>query len=84
MNLDDLNDELKLDDLDLTLSSEDYDSIGGLVIQILDRLPEVGDEVLTENGIRMKVVSFEKNRIERIHLFLPETNTSAEESDSEK
>lgn len=78
LSLDDLNDELKLDDRDLTLSSEDYDSIGGLVIQHVDRIPEVGDEVITDNGIRMKVVAFEKNRIERIHLFLPE-DTSAEE-----
>ncbi len=81
LSLDDLNDELHLDDLDLALISEDYDSVGGLVIQLLDRIPEVGDEVITENNIRMKVTEFDKNRIERVHLFLPETteDTDAKE-----
>ncbi len=72
LSLDDLNDELGLEELDLDLSSEDYDSIGGLIIQLLDRIPEVGDEVTTENNIRIKVTQFEKNRIEQVHLFLPE------------
>ncbi|MFI3171539.1 MAG: hemolysin family protein [Eubacteriales bacterium] len=72
ISLDDLNDELHLEDLNLDLLSEDYDSIGGLVIQLLDRLPDVGDEVVTENNIRIVVTEFEKNRIEHVHLFLPE------------
>ncbi len=72
LSLDDLNDELKLEDLQLELESDDYDSIGGLIIQLLDRLPEEGDEVTTENGIRMKVMEFDKNRVERVHIVLPE------------
>ena len=55
MNLDDLNDRLDLD-----LSSEDYDSLGGFIIEQLDRLPEKGDEITTENGIRMVVDSLDK------------------------
>lgn len=63
----------KLDDLnswlDLKLESEDYDSIGGLVIGLLDHLPEEGEEVCHE-GLRFVVERVEKNRIEKIHLYI--------------
>lgn len=63
----------KLDDLnswlDLKLESEDYDSIGGLVIGLLDHLPEAGEEVRHE-GLRLVVDSVEKNRIEKIRLYI--------------
>lgn len=72
MSLDDLNDYLKLDEKNLLLESEDYDSIGGIIIGLLDHLPAVGEEVTTENGIRLVVDSVEKNRINEVHLYLPE------------
>jgi len=43
-NLDDLNDRLDLD-----LNSEEYDSLGGFIIERLDRLPEPGDSIHTED-----------------------------------
>jgi len=72
MSLDDLNSYLKLDEQNLRLESEDYDSIGGIIIGLLDHLPHVGEEVTTENGIRLVVDSVEKNRISEVHLYLPE------------
>ena len=66
-NLDDLNDSLELN-----LESEDYDSLGGFIIEKLDRLPKAGDSVVTEDGIRMVVEKLDKNRIETVHLYLPE------------
>ena len=71
MKLDDLDDQLGLD-----LKSEDYDSVGGIIIELLDRLPEVGDEVTTENGIRLVVDSVEKNRIKNVHIYLPDPPTA--------
>ena len=71
MSLDDLNDYLDLEEKGLLLESEDFDSVGGIVIELLDRLPEVGDEVTTENGIRLVVESVEKNRIGQVHIYLP-------------
>lgn len=65
MKLDDLN-----DDLDLKLESEDYDSIGGLVIGLLDHLPEEGEEVNCD-GVRLVVDHVDKNRIDKIRLYLP-------------
>lgn len=65
MKLDDLNDLL-----DLELESEDYDSIGGLIIGQLDRLPEEGESVVCD-GIRLVVDRLDKNRIDRVHMYLP-------------
>ena len=67
INLDDLNDELNTE-----LESEDYDSLGGFIIERLDRLPELHDEVTTVDGIRLVVESLDKNRVEKVHIYLPE------------
>lgn len=67
MKLDDINDELDTD-----LDSEDYDSIGGLIIECLDRLPEDDEEVTLDNGIHLKVQGIEQNRIVKVLMTLPE------------
>ncbi len=67
MKLDDINDELGTD-----LDSEDYDSISGIIIESLNRLPEDEEEVVLANGIRLKVQGIDQNRIERVLLTLPE------------
>ena len=67
MHLDDVNDHLGTE-----LDSEDYDSLGGFIIEHLDRLPVAGDEVITEDGIRLIVEKLDKNRIEKVHVYLPE------------
>ena len=77
-NLDDLNDRL-----DLQLESEDYDSLGGFIIEHLDRLPEEGDSITTEDGLRLVVESLDKNRIESVHAYLPEPTVETEDDDSD-
>lgn len=72
-NLDDLNDRLELD-----LRSEEYDSLGGFIIERLDRLPEEGDRIDTKDGIHMVVERLDKNRIELVHLYLPEATPQPE------
>jgi len=64
--LDDLNDALGTN-----LTSEDYESAGGLIMGLLDHLPERGEEVVYE-GIRMVVERMDKKRVDRIRLYLPE------------
>lgn len=78
MNLDDLNDRLELN-----LESEDYDSLGGFIIEQLDRLPEEGDEITTEDGIRMVVDSLDKNRVEKVHIYLPKNFYKEKESETD-
>ena len=74
IKLDDLNDALHT-----SLSSDNYDSIGGLVIEILDKLPNEG-EVATYKNITLEVTKVVKNRIERINLTI---NKDDEDSDSD-
>ncbi|MFR3385871.1 MAG: HlyC/CorC family transporter [Lachnospiraceae bacterium] len=77
-NLDDLNDRL-----DLQLESEDYDSLGGFIIEHLDCLPEEGDSITTEDGLRLVVESLDKNRIESVHAYLPEPSVETEDDASD-
>lgn len=74
MKLDDINDELGT-----ALDSEDYDSIGGIIIESLDRLPEDGEEVTLENGIRLKVQGIDQNRIKKVLMTLPEIKDEPED-----
>jgi len=78
-----LNGMTKLDDLnellDTDYESEDYDSVSGLVIDKLERLPHDGDEVELDNA-RIVVDHIEKNRIDKMHLYItPKDETSAED-----
>ena len=74
VSLDDVNDRLRIG-----FASEDYDSLGGLIIEHLDRLPQLHDEVVTEDGIRLVVESLEKNRAERVHVYLPEKEDESDD-----
>ncbi|MDE6434030.1 MAG: hemolysin family protein [Lachnospiraceae bacterium] len=66
---------MKLGDLEdvigIELESEDYDSLGGYVIEILDHLPSEG-ETVKKDGVTFKVVSMDKNRIDRVLLTIDE------------
>ena len=69
---------LKLDDLDdllhVNLDSEDYDSLGGYIIELLDHLPSEG-EIAEDEHFTFKVVSVDKNRMETIHI-IPKENSN--------
>lgn len=77
--LEDLNDMINLG-----IESEDYDSIGGIIIEALEHLPSEGEEVTTENNVRLIVEKVDKNRIEKVHIYLPEPETREEETASER
>lgn len=71
--LDEINDAL-----DLELESDDYDSIAGHLIYLLDHLPEVGESI-TEDNIIYTVDAVMKNRIDKVHIVLiPENSDSAD------
>lgn len=81
ISLDDLDDRLEL-----KLESEEYDSLGGFIIENLDRHPEVGDEIVTEKGLRLVVDSLDKNRVEKVHIYIPEDfyEEETDEDDEDK
>lgn len=54
--------------LNLELISEDYDTIGGYMIGLLDHLPSVGESIPTPEGVFLRVEDMEKNRINKIFM----------------
>lgn len=74
MKLDDINDALETD-----LDSEDFDSVGGLMIEQLERIPEDNEIIKLENGITLQAQGINKNRILKVLITLPETESEEEE-----
>ena len=61
------------------LESDDYDSIAGHIINLLEHLPEEGETII-DNHIKYTVQSVDKNRIDKIHiLLLPEEDKNEDE-----
>lgn len=58
--------------LSLHFTSDDYDTIGGYCLGLLDHLPEKNEIILTDNNILLRIDRMEKNRIERIYIRIPE------------
>lgn len=54
--------------LDLSFVSEDYDTIGGYFIELLDHLPAKGEQIMTPDHILMRAEKMDKNRILKIYL----------------
>lgn len=73
IKLDDLNDALHTD-----LHSEDYDSLAGFVIEVMDKLPSEGEET-DYNNLHFKVAQVNRNRIERIILTIHEISEASED-----
>ena len=63
MRLNDLNDLL-----DVKLSSEDYDSVGGYVTELLSHLPETGESVV-DSGLKFIVEAANETRVEKVRIF---------------
>lgn len=81
MKLDDINDAL---DLETKLDSEDFDSIGGLMIEQLERLPEDNETIQLDDGTILKAQGINKNRILKVLITLPvKDSEGAEEAPPE-
>lgn len=76
----------KLDEINealgLHLTSDDYDSIAGHVIFLLDHLPDEG-ESLEEKGVTYTVAKIDKNRIDKVHIKI-DPDYVEEDSDAEE
>lgn len=72
----------KLDEINETLGlhleSNDYDSIAGLIIYLLDHLPSQGECVIVEDVI-YTVESMDKNRIDKVHILIPNKELEVQE-----
>jgi len=76
MKLDDINDAIHTD-----LESENYDSIAGLMIEQLDRLPAYGESVTLEDGTVLTARGIKGNRITKILLNVSEKTINKEQLD---
>lgn len=77
-SIDDLAEEL---DLELDLGEEDYDTVGGLIISLLQAIPEDGVSFDVEgHGLHIHVEDIQDRRIEKAYIRkLEEEETEAEE-----
>ncbi len=65
--------------LDLNFTSDDYDTIGGYLIGLLDHLPEKNEIIITDDDILLRVEQMDKNRIEKIYIKKPEQKEVTED-----
>ena len=71
--LDEINEMVGLD-----LESDDYDSIAGHIINLLEHLPEEGETVV-DHHVEYTVAAIDKNRIEKVHILLLPNEELAED-----
>lgn len=71
----------KLEDINeamgLSLSSDDYDSIAGHIIHLLEHLPETG-ETISEENVTYIVEAVDKKRIDRVRIIIQEVVSEEE------
>lgn len=70
LSLDDVNDKLGT-----SLKSEEFDSIGGLLIELSGKIPEDGDSAVYGN-VRITAEKVDRNRIEKIRLLILDKETT--------
>ena len=78
IRLDDLNDAIGT-----TISSDNYDTLGGYIIELLDRLPDEGDEA-SDGAVNLKVLSASHNRVDRVKIEIIRNEGEESEAQSEK
>ena len=79
MKLDDINEAIGSD-----FDSEDYDSIGGLIIEQLDRLPRNDEVVTLPSGTSLQAKGIRDNRIVKVLIRFREAPKLEEEEEAEK
>ncbi|MFB6345257.1 MAG: hemolysin family protein [bacterium] len=67
IDLDDL-----VDRIGVKLPDEEYDSLGGMLVEKTGKIPDEGDEV-EYNGMRFVVVSADEKRVKKVRMLLDET-----------
>lgn len=62
------------DALNVSFESNDYDTIGGYCLELLNHVPIRNESIYTDDGIFIRIDRIAKNRIEKIYIKLPEEN----------
>ena len=61
------------------LESDEFDSIGGYIMGYINGLPEEGQEIELDESTKVKVLSLDKNRIEKLQMFVKEIERNDDE-----
>jgi len=81
IDLDEVGDILGVE---LTTDDDEYETLGGLIYHIMERIPEVNDKVIF-NGLEMMVHEMENNRLKKIRVkVLPAPDGALESGKEEK
>lgn len=64
------------------IESDDYDSIAGHMINVLEHIPQEGEEIIQDN-IRFVIEKMDKNRIDSIHVYLTEPEEKLNSKDEQ-
>lgn len=78
LRVDELNEMLELD-----LEEGEYDTLAGLVLERLERIPRPGERV-REDGVWLEVTAAEPNRIQALKLVLPKRGRAGARSGERK
>ena len=71
---------LKLDE-----NSEDYDTLGGMLIYLLGYIPNDGEKLTVEdNGVIYNILSIYEHRIKKVRIILPKVEVEETEEDDQK
>ena len=76
MGIDEINERF-----DTALQKDDFDSVGGFIVNELGRMPNTGDTV-TVDGISMKVMSVAGRRIKKVRVTKVTSEEGEETPDS--
>ncbi len=74
MKLNDVNEYLMQD-----LESDEFDSIGGYIMGHMNGLPEEGEEIWLSESVKVKILSLDKNRIDKAKMFIHEVEKTEDE-----
>lgn len=77
INLDDFNEQLDTD-----IDSENYESLGGLIIEHLERIPKKGDSVVIDN-CTLTVIKMDDKRIELVKVKIKQLADDEEDDDDD-
>ncbi len=76
VKLDDLNDEIGTH-----LHSDDYDSVGGYIIGMYDRIPHEGEILTDEEGTTFEIIESTKSRIDKVKILLTDKKENEDGKD---
>lgn len=66
---------LKLDE-----ETEDYDTLGGMLMYLLGYIPNDGEQIsLEQDGVIYKIISIHEHRVKKVRIILPEVEIEEED-----